>query len=692
MTTLNVALSSAVSSLLIIEKQMSVTSNNIANANTAGYSRETVQVGEAVTGGVGSGVRDLGTISNVDQFMQAAMLQSNMQSADATAYNTLYQNLQNAFGQVSANDTGGNDLSSQISTLQTALSTLATTPQNSAQATNVVQSLDNLTVSLRSISGQVQQLRTTADTQIGQAVGDANTQLDTINDLNKQIEQASAQGQSTAALSDLRTNALKSLSGDLGVTYYVDGTGAMQVFTTSGQTLLVGDTANHLSHTPVSIGQNSSYPNGGIGGIMIGNADITKLISSGSIAGLVKQRDTELPNAQSGLDTLAQRLAATVNNVYNLATAPAAPPASATGTNSTPMALADAVTVAAGTKLRVALLDNPSGDVGSYCDVTLTAGASTVGQVIDDINTQLAAANPPMAAVATLNSSGQLDLRSTSTSATPPGINIASLSGTLSTTGTTPTDFGSYFSIPPTGPNQLLTSGTATSMISASNIQVRSDILAQPNKMSIGNGSMATMLGDTLLNAQTFNLSIVSPIAQADSVSALGLNGIFTINGGSAPVTVSVTAGQSLQDIANAINAAGASVTASLQGTAPARLEIDTGTQTSLSFSAVSGNVLSSLGIPVSPSGYLGGTTTTFAGFAGSLISDIATRANNANTDATTKSTTATAMAGNLSSQSGVNTDEEMARLTSLQSSYASSAKIISTVQAMFTSLIQAVG
>ena len=73
----DIALSSAVSSLLLIEKQMGVASNNIANANTVGYTKETVTVGERVTGGVGSGVTDLGTVSNIDQYLQAAVLQSN---------------------------------------------------------------------------------------------------------------------------------------------------------------------------------------------------------------------------------------------------------------------------------------------------------------------------------------------------------------------------------------------------------------------------------------------------------------------------------------------------------------------------------------------------------------------------------------------------------------------------------------
>ena len=41
----DLALSSAVSSLMLLQQQMSVTSNNISNANTVGYTAESVTVG-----------------------------------------------------------------------------------------------------------------------------------------------------------------------------------------------------------------------------------------------------------------------------------------------------------------------------------------------------------------------------------------------------------------------------------------------------------------------------------------------------------------------------------------------------------------------------------------------------------------------------------------------------------------------
>ena len=158
----DLALSSAVSSLMLLQKQMSVTSSNISNANTAGYTAESVTVGAQVTNGVGSGVEDLGTVSNVDKYLQAQVITANSHSTQSSTYNTYYQSLQQAMGQISQSDTGGNDISSLLATVQTDLSTLAATPQNSSLGNSVISALDGAASTMRSTSQQIQTLRSQA--------------------------------------------------------------------------------------------------------------------------------------------------------------------------------------------------------------------------------------------------------------------------------------------------------------------------------------------------------------------------------------------------------------------------------------------------------------------------------------------------------------------------------------------------
>ncbi len=695
----DIALSSAISSLVTIQQQMAVASNNIANANTTGYTKETVQVAERVTGGVGTGVTNLGTVDNVDQYLLASVLQSNTQSAQATTYNTFYQDLQQALGQITSSATGGNDLASQLSTLQSSLTQLADTPENTSLNTQVVGNLDSFCSNLRSISAQIQQLRTNADSQISQTVDDVNTQLNSINSLNKAIQQAAATGQPTASLTDQRTAALQSLTADMGVSYYVDGSGAMQVYTTGGQPLLVGDTVVPLSHTASSIGTTSSYQSdglGGIGGIMVGNTDITAQVGSGTLQALIQQRDTELPNAQNALNTLAQSVSTTLNNIYGLAV----PAGSVNSTLTSPANLTSTSTVPVqpNTVVRVGTLDS-SGNVTNYVDVDLSS-ATSVGSAVNLINSALAGNTPPLGK-ATLTGTAPTQTLTLQAPSGSAGINISTLSGGFLTTSgpnaNVTQDFSSYFGLSPTMPQTALISGGK----SAATIAVSSAILTNPSaNFANGNGTMANMLSTALEAQQGFSAAtaIGSGVQPSATTTFSNSASSFIISGGTKPVSVTLAAGSnSLQSVAAAINtasaAAGSSVSASVVGPTggPNQLQILSG-GSQVAFSGVTGDLLSTLGLSSAPTGYLATLSTTFSGYATDITAEIATRASNANNDQTSKQATLTALQQNLSTQSGVNTDAETAQLVTLQNAYAASAKIVSTVNAMFQSLLQAVG
>jgi flagellar hook-associated protein 1 FlgK len=90
-------------------------------------------------------------------------------------------------------------------------------------------------------------------------------------------------------------------------------------------------------------------------------------------------------------------------------------------------------------------------------------------------------------------------------------------------------------------------------------------------------------------------------------------------------------------------------------------------------------------------SGWLGGTKATFTSYAASIISSVATRADAASDAASSVDATLSTLQSRFSNQSGVNVDAESAKLSDLQSAYAASAQVLSAVQAMFDSLLNAV-
>jgi flagellar hook-associated protein 1 FlgK len=693
----DLALSSAVSSLMLIQQQMSVASSNISNANTAGYTAESVTVAAQVTNGAGSGVQNLGIVSDVDKYLQAQVITANSQSTQASTYNTYYQSLQQVMGQISQSDTGGNDISSQLATVQTALSSLAATPQNSSLGNAVISALDDVTSTMRSTSQQIQTLRSQADQQISDTVSDVNTQLDSINSLNTQIATAQARGQSTAALDDQRNTALQSLSADIGVGYYANEQGELQVYTTGGQPLITGNVVNHLSHDSVSASGSTTYPGGGINGIMVGNTDITSTIDTGKLASLIQQRDSELPAVQNSLNYLAQQVASGLNAVSNLGSASPPPstltsasPANYQSTDSVTPSVADpsASPPVSDLTVRIALTDS-SGQVQSFQDVDLS-GAATVNDVVSDINS--AFGSP----VASLNG-GVLQLTSPTSG---QGIAVSTLSGSLSGT-----DFSSFFHL-----NDVITDGSSAATISVNPAMLKNSSLLPLGKLNstvpaptvpfagvgAGDGSTAQAMASAMLTNQTFTTGTATGTATFSSpTTSLNVAGSFTIDGGSSPITVQVTAGMTPQDIVNAINtaasASNSTVSASVAGNGIYQVQISSGGN-ALTFSNVTGNALSSLGLSSSPTGHLGAATTTYGGFASNLIADVASRAAAAQTDSTAMTTTLTSLQTTLSNQSGVNVDQQTAMLTQLQNLYAASARVITTQTAMFQSLLQAVG
>ncbi|OIQ93847.1 flagellar hook-associated protein 1 [mine drainage metagenome] len=513
---LNIALSSAVNSLLVIEQQMSVTSNNISNANTAGYTQETVQTQSVVTNGVVSGVVGEAASTYINTYLEQSIISNASSSAQASTYYSYYQTLAQAMGTISTSDSGGTDLASELSSLQTTLTSLSNSPEDTALKTKAISELSTLCDDLRTTSASIQEQRAQADQGVSSAVNDANSQLQTIATLNSQIVQAQATGESTAALQDSRYQALQNLSSDLGVSYYISSNGAMQVYTTDGTPLLTGATPNTISHAAASTMDSSiSYTAGastGISGITVNGKDITSDITTGKIAALVKMRDTDLVNAQSELDNLASSVASTLNATSNLGTSVTAPQ-TLTGESSSAFSSSSAVTVAAGTTVRIALLDS-SGNATSHIDVSL-AGDTTVGAIVNSINTAISGAS--MGMTCSLSSSGQLVLSSSSSSY---GVGITTLSGSISgTASSTATDFSNYFQM-----NDLLVSTDASKTISAETITVRSDILSTPAYLASGVLSSAATIGSPAVTSGDGSIAgdLASDLTSNQSLSASG--------------------------------------------------------------------------------------------------------------------------------------------------------------------------
>lgn len=583
---LEIARHIAVSSLMASQVQISVSSSNISNADTTGYTVKTATQVATTSGGAGTGVSITGITSNVDKLLFKSLISATSELGAAEANTTYLDRLQALYGSTTGAEETGTSIANTLASLETAISSLAGTTSSASLQANVVSSLDDLASQLRETSSGIQQLRSSADAAIASDVDEINASLKTIASLNVQIKQAAAAGQPTGDLEDQRNVALQTVADKMNISYFISSTGDMQVYTPSGQTLV--DSAAHLlSFTAASsVTASSSYVAGatsGLSGVSVNGVDITAQITSGDLGALISMRDSVLPAAQSQLDQLANTLADVLNAASNQGTS-VPPPTTLTGTTTVS---ATSALDATGT-VRIATADQ-SGNLVSYADLDLSSLA-TVGDLVDAINGISGLS-------ASINASGKLVITSTTSS---NGVAIDSMSSAV---GSSNLGLSDYF-----GLNDLVTGS------GASNFAVRSDILA---------------------NSGLF------PVATLDS-SASPATGSKVLSSGGTTV----------------VNALYAALT------------------DSRTFSATGG---------------LGSSTGSFADYAADIIGNVASKATLAASAYTSKSTAHASYVSAMASQSGVNLDEETAKISSLQNQYTAASQLIQAINEMFSSLISAV-
>lgn len=297
---LNATLSTAVRSLLVNSAAIQTTNNNIANANTPGYSREAVALSTSLpdSTGLGNGVELTGYQSVRDELLQGQIqLQTQSQSGANAQLNTLQQ-VQAVFSS-SANDT-----SSRMSALFSSLSSLSTNPSDSSLRQAVLTAGQNLANSFNGASNTLTSLQTSLNSQVTQDVGEINQLSQQIAALNPQIAAARAKGQDGGTLQDQQDQLVLNLSKltDVSVTKTENG---ITVTTGHGTPLVVGPNSYSLQTTTGADGFTHVLDENG--------SDITANITGGDLGGTLQARDKDIPSVLNKLDALANDFASAFN-------------------------------------------------------------------------------------------------------------------------------------------------------------------------------------------------------------------------------------------------------------------------------------------------------------------------------------------------------------------------------------------
>jgi flagellar hook-associated protein 1 FlgK len=289
-------------------------SQNIANVNTPGYSRQTVNLealspAELIANGfVGRGV-------GVQSITQARDLFLERQVPNAIASQASSSTQSDALAAVSALDPeaeGG--LSSALSGFYSSLRAVSQNPSDPALRRAAVAATQTLTRSFNRTSQSIEDARNGLDDKINGTINDVNTAASGMAALNTEIRTARANGAEPNDLLDARRNLQDKLTALTGATPVTNTRGDVSMALPGGMALVSDDRAAQLSSIPDS-------SNRGHLTLRITRADGSGPVSlpssaaGGTLGGAITARDSTIGAASTALDSLAFDFANSVNGV-----------------------------------------------------------------------------------------------------------------------------------------------------------------------------------------------------------------------------------------------------------------------------------------------------------------------------------------------------------------------------------------
>jgi flagellar hook-associated protein 1 FlgK len=480
-------LNMAIRGMMTTAIKTNLSSQNITNADKAGYTRKNLDINYLTTNTGSTPVAGM-VVGSTDRFLTKALVD------DLSAYittKTISDSLDFYVTQVGNTD-GTNSLGSLLDDMYATLQYLSTNPETAANKSEVVQTANILASTVRDLSNDIQDLRLSAEQEIANSITNISSILERIDLLNEKVSGGTAGDASMAEYEDQRMQELQNLASEMDIQYFFTENNRLQIYTGGGQALLLTDPLPLSYAVTNQVNGTTLYP-ADFSPITLNGADITTSIRSGKLAGLIELRDSIYVDEQEKLNEFMGVLQDQINTLLNEGAS--VPPRSLM--EGSRLGLTGATAFSATGTIRVAVTDR-SGTIQNFTDINLV-GMTTVNDVIT-------ALNGVAGLTASLTADGELSI---AVAPTTNGVVINPLASSV--TSSTGESFSSYF-----GLNDLFV-GT-----SAEDVRVSDYLLSNPEFLSIsvletgplvagdrgvnrGDGSIADQISDMLNNNVSFN-------------------------------------------------------------------------------------------------------------------------------------------------------------------------------------------
>jgi flagellar hook-associated protein 1 len=629
----------SVSALQAFQSAVNVTGNNIANASTPGYAKESIDLTAAApqslgASSIGNGVVVSGVSRSFNQATADQLNASQSSLGQLNAMQTYSSQIDNLVG-VTA---GG--LSTAVQSFYSAWSDVANSPTSTATRQALIGKAHSVAASFQNTSSQLDYLNTDINSRITADVQQINALGASISTLNKQIVVGTAQnaGQPPNELLGQRDQLVTNLSALTSVSTTIDSNGSLNVFLGNGQPLVLQGNTTQLTVVPNQFDASqleisTSTSNGNV---------ISGSITSGDLGGLLAARSQVVDPAKNQLGQIAVAFSQTVNSQQNA------------GLDLTGKLGANLFSV--GTPVVTASSKNTGGVTATAAVSVGSVGALTANDyILSSKAGTLSLTNAATGGVVPFTGAGTL-----ASPLTADGLSIV-LTGTPAS--------GDQFLIQPTSQ----AAGTFSAVLSnPSQIAAAGAVIASA---AGGNTGSATITSGTVIDSTNPNL-LQPQVIQFTSPTTYAINGVtgslpYTAGGTIPPIGSTPQLGWQVQ--ISGTPAAGDSFT----------VKSNVG--------ATGDNRNALLGAQQQTLPVLANGTLSINDSVSALITGIGSQAQQINTAQTAQTAVNTQAVSNQQATSGVNLDEEAAKLLQWQQAYGAAARALQIGSSLFQSLLTAV-
>jgi flagellar hook-associated protein 1 FlgK len=304
--------------LLANQVAIQTAGHNIANVNTPGYSRQTVVLqtvqGQFTGGGyIGQGVDVQTILRNQSELLtRQSATAGSVQAADIVRAERLRQ-LQEVF----SGGTAG--LGAAINDMMNAFSDVVNSPTDITARTVVLTRMDETAARMRSAADRINEIQYTVTEQLQSSVTAINSLASQIASVNEQIARAKGNGQSPNDLLDQRDQLIRDINQYVQTTQVPADDGTVGLFVAGSQPLVLGTTSTQLS-----VDDATQFPESGQLKLFFSRPGATPIeldenvLGGGTVSGLLRFNNTDLAEGRNLLGRMALAIGMTMNQQHNL--------------------------------------------------------------------------------------------------------------------------------------------------------------------------------------------------------------------------------------------------------------------------------------------------------------------------------------------------------------------------------------